>query len=402
MNREITAEEFRPKKMSQPYMLCKSRPANNEAFISYVSPQDEFEAFIDPKLLKQISEESESASPFETIGLLAGRVWRDEKGPYTLVLAASSATREQIEATTSHVRISGNEMSELREKLEVANPALEVIGWYHSHPRFTPYYSSEDKTEQSTWSDPNHIGIVVSGLMGEDAYGVYRGPNATRLVLRTEATFAQHAGNNVFQPVRPKPTPSGPKIIPEPARRFIENNQPQPETDVSRNLPRRNPTTNFLTGGEARFPLSVKLVILAVVIAFIAAIACILWMSHRFGTVEGELKRLSGAPSSDGKNGSPATANTPPSSEPVQKDSDNAQQKSTLNQAGAGRVEPETRVTKPRRNNRGRTNNQPKNEGANKAQKTKAETKPETGKAQNDKKAAAPGAKPNKDRASNQ
>lgn len=150
MNWETTTAQFQPKRVGSQYMLCKSRPKNNEAFDSYVSPHDGFEAFIDVNLLKQISQESEYAAPYETIGLLAGRVWRDEKGPYTLVLAASSATREQVEATASHVRISGYEMAELREKLEMANPALEIIGWYHSHPRFTPNYSSEDKTEQST------------------------------------------------------------------------------------------------------------------------------------------------------------------------------------------------------------------------------------------------------------
>lgn len=159
-----------------------SRPVNRKDFLAFASERDGFETLIHSDVKEAISKKAQKALPNETIGLLAGRVLRDERGPYTLVLAAKGARLDEIEATPSHVRISANGHAQVRCRLEESAYGLDLIGWYHSHPTFPARFSPVDITEQSTWRDPNHIGIVISGNDRVTPFGVYRGPEA--LLLR--------------------------------------------------------------------------------------------------------------------------------------------------------------------------------------------------------------------------
>jgi len=155
-----------------------SRPANRQTFLVFASEQNGFEALVHVDVGIAISEKAEKAFPNETIGLLAGRILRDERGPYTLVLKSEGARSNEIEASPSHVRISANGQAQVRSRLETSAYGLDIIGWYHSHPKFSARFSSEDLIEQSTWRDPNHIGIVISGIDHATPLGLYRGPQA--------------------------------------------------------------------------------------------------------------------------------------------------------------------------------------------------------------------------------
>lgn len=173
---------FQPqKKTADASLPFITRPARDESFIIFTSEPDGFAAFLHHDVRDAIAHEAYKAAPNETIGLLSGRVMRDEHGPYTLVLAAQGARRDEVEATPSHVRISARGHAQVRSRLEASAYGLDIIGWYHSHPRYPARFSSVDVTEQSTWRDQNHLGIVISGDDEHEPFGVYRGPNAALL-----------------------------------------------------------------------------------------------------------------------------------------------------------------------------------------------------------------------------
>lgn len=179
----MTAESpFKPVSVEYPTTLWRPRPpADGARMIQFGPDNDQFEVFIEAAVFKFISDEMKAWSPDETIGILGGRVCKDDRGPYTLVLAAVAATRDEAKVSPGHVRLGGEFDAALRRRLEVSFPALEVVGWYHSHPRFRALFSEPDRMNQRTWSNPNHLGIVVSGLEGSEKFGVYRGPEATKL-----------------------------------------------------------------------------------------------------------------------------------------------------------------------------------------------------------------------------
>lgn len=275
-------DEFAPHAAPHHALLFVARPAGDANFVAFASRRDGFEAYVHQRVLDAISREAAGAAPNETIGLLAGRVRRDEKGPYTLVLAAEGARADELKASPSHVHISAGGHSRVRRRLEESAHGLDIIGWYHSHPRFTPRFSSVDLTEQSTWADPNHIGIVISGLKQEKAFGVYRGPKATLLVpagsphqededdfVVQDASVVEKvlAGDFAERPAQP------PKAAPAAQAARAEGTLQAPTVGDTPVPVRTLPTRRFLLPALA-------LVLLA---------AGVLWLDRRLRAIEGRL-----------------------------------------------------------------------------------------------------------------
>jgi len=193
---------FIPKRPAHPALPFRERPKASDQHVCYMSERSSFEVYIARAALEKIYEQAESAKPDEIVGLLAGRIWQDVSGPFTVVLAAEIASYQYVEASPSRVKISGAGVNDVRQRIETTHWAMEVIGWYHSHPVYLAHYSSVDEAEQATWTDPNYIGIVVSCLPGEERFGVYRGPQGERLVRKPSTTriVAEDFTNPVIQP----------------------------------------------------------------------------------------------------------------------------------------------------------------------------------------------------------
>lgn len=178
---------FLPKRQAHPSLPFRERPEPSAEYARYSSGRDSFEAIITQSVLDEIYEQSLNAKPDEIAGLLAGRTWQDTNGPYTIILAAGLATKQYVESSASRVKVSGAGVSEVRQRIETAHWSMDILGWYHSHPTYTAYFSSVDESEQATWTDPNNIGIVISCIPNEERFGVYRGPRCERLALKPPA-----------------------------------------------------------------------------------------------------------------------------------------------------------------------------------------------------------------------
>jgi proteasome lid subunit RPN8/RPN11 len=265
-------EYFEPQKKtayaSLPFIM---RPARDESFIVFTSERDGFAAFIHHDVRDAISQEAYKAAPNETIGLLAGRVLRDERGPYTLVLAAQGARRDEIEATPSHVRISAGGQAQVRSRLECSAYGLDIIGWYHSHPRYPARFSSVDVTEQSTWRDPNHLGIVISGTDTREPLGVYRGPQAT---LLTPVMFEIPHPKKTVQPDTALMSPPVEEHKPE----AVAATQPVATSWTAH-------TPKPVTEGMLRF------LPLALIIGLLGTALTLIWFQSRIAGVERSLAR---------------------------------------------------------------------------------------------------------------
>jgi proteasome lid subunit RPN8/RPN11 len=293
-------EYFKPQKntafASLPFI---TRPARDESFSIFTSEHDSFAAFIHQNVRDAIFKEAYKAAPNETIGLLAGRVMRDEGGLYTLVLAAQGARHDEVEATPSHVRISASGYAQVRSRLESSAYGLDVIGWYHSHPRYPARFSPVDITEQSTWRDQNHLGIVISGNDNREPLGVYRGPHAALLT-----------------PVRSEIPP--PKKIAQPDITFIsprvEENKEEaiaaikfiaPAVAVRTPRPRSEGVLRYL-------PLALGLGLLGMAISLIRLDYRIAGVEKKMALVEIDKERVSSAP--------PETTTSPlPSNSPAER-----------------------------------------------------------------------------------
>jgi proteasome lid subunit RPN8/RPN11 len=272
-------EPFRPKSKSYPNLLERPRPASDKSFKRYGADRDGFEVYINTQVLEELLRETRDAAANgenETIGLLAGRVCHDATGHYTLVQAAAGANEDEIDASPGHVSISGEGNARVRRRLEANHPTLEMVGWYHSHPTQAAQFSREDSREQATWSDSNHIGIVVSGRDDIEPFGVYRGPRATRLDRRKEAIRRQLSGEQARDTTalhRPEPVKAPPNV-----------SHAQATPVASSFVPKRAAESQTVNPAK-----DIKYLLPASAIIFTCMILGVIWLNYRLHTTEQRL-----------------------------------------------------------------------------------------------------------------
>jgi hypothetical protein len=188
----------------------------------------------------------------------------------------------------------------VRRRLEAAHPDREIIGWYHSHPHHEARFSPVDAREQSAWTDPNQVGIVFSATQRDEPFGVYRGPGATRLLLRSAEAQTSATGQTDFSTERgltervttDRTQPRRPKL-------------PAGVGTLTRNLP-RVPGARFgrLRGAAPR---------LLILLGAFSLAAGVVWLHLRVRSIETALGSTRGVASS-----SPKPAETPMSEQPSQ------------------------------------------------------------------------------------
>lgn len=94
-------------------------------------------------------------------GLLLGKVFRRENGTFfTLITHALPA--KKAEGSMKHLHFSHLVWEELLEKAELQGE--QVVGWYHTHPRYLRVYMSETdlKTQASFFYEPWHIAMIFN------------------------------------------------------------------------------------------------------------------------------------------------------------------------------------------------------------------------------------------------
>jgi proteasome lid subunit RPN8/RPN11 len=271
-------EDFIPKQASAPLLPFVTRPLASNDLTLFASESDGFTAYIHCRVLEAISRAAKRAYPYETIGLLAGRILRDEKGDYALVIATEGVREGEVEATHSHVQMSASGQAQVRRRLENSAYGLDIVGWYHSHPAFPARFSGVDMTTQAAWDDPNHIGIVFSGLNRGETFGVYRGSGSVLLApqqMLSSVPFEGHKAARQEEEVAPMTV----------AVRSSGEVVPGDDQTVAR--PAYVPAVLKPSG----FGRVVPWVLL---LALITTIASVDWLSRRLSNVESRIEDLAG------------------------------------------------------------------------------------------------------------
>lgn len=133
---------------------------------------------IDPAVALRLRD-SAAASPAEVGGLLVGRQFRDDTGPYVAVLEAVQAPTS--DGTTGSISVSTERVAILRQQAAHRYPSMDVIGWWHSHS-VPSQFSNVDRQSQRLWDQPMHVGLLVFA-QGNPWAHVYLGPEALALPL---------------------------------------------------------------------------------------------------------------------------------------------------------------------------------------------------------------------------
>src|SRR5450432_2869905 len=92
---------------------------------------DGLQVYAHPQVAARVREHASRALPRETGGLLAGRILRDDGGPYVVLTGMAVAPPEA--GDVSRFSLSPGETENLRRKLSAQDPSADVVGWWHSH-----------------------------------------------------------------------------------------------------------------------------------------------------------------------------------------------------------------------------------------------------------------------------
>jgi proteasome lid subunit RPN8/RPN11 len=148
-------------------------------------------AFIAPSVLTTAFAAQRRYAPDETAGLVFGRGYRDAEGQYVVATGAQTPRAGEVIGSVSTVEITAEGAEAMTQRYHEHDFVADLIGWWHTHPSYTAYFSGTDRDEQGRWNTPVSVGIVVAGEpRGGDPYAVYIGPDAAEapVVRRGRAT----------------------------------------------------------------------------------------------------------------------------------------------------------------------------------------------------------------------
>ncbi|MBO7409668.1 MAG: Mov34/MPN/PAD-1 family protein, partial [Candidatus Methanomethylophilaceae archaeon] len=103
----------------------------------------------------------------ETMGLMIGRVYRDDKGTYAVMHRTFTS---DLVADATHVRFDAESMDALIDAIDGMADDERIIGWYHSHLDYGVFMSETDvRTQHSLFGEGMGFALVIDPLRGEFA-----------------------------------------------------------------------------------------------------------------------------------------------------------------------------------------------------------------------------------------
>lgn len=153
-------------------------PSESRAGYRVYRGADGFEAALPEPVIGRAVLVGRRAAPREWYGLVVGRLFLYQGRSHVVVDGFVPDPDARAELTT--VQTTPESEFETRETARRLFPDGIILGWIHGHPRYGIRFSSTDKRNQATWTQPHSLGIVVDPWHPEEI-SVYRGPRSELL-----------------------------------------------------------------------------------------------------------------------------------------------------------------------------------------------------------------------------
>ncbi len=155
--------------------LPKQKPPLDEQTLSHgrvttdTSPANQVQVIMHQEALAQIESHGNSDTYTELGGALLGMAYRHEGTTYVEVQAAIPA--RSAEHGPVHFTFTAEAWAQMHQEREAHYPDLRMVGWFHTHPNLTVFYSADDVVVHSVaFSMPWHVGLVVDPVRRESAF----------------------------------------------------------------------------------------------------------------------------------------------------------------------------------------------------------------------------------------
>jgi proteasome lid subunit RPN8/RPN11 len=176
-----------------------------------------------PRIVWDQIEKHAGSSRKEVAGLLAGRVWTDEAGLAFVSVEAAIPADWGVDTSATHVSFHPEAWDRLGPQLQSLPNKPVVVGWYHSHPGLTAFFSGTDRdTQAGAFREAWQIGVVVDPVGGERQ--AYRGPRSEPVdwadIVATETPITEEGpATKVPSAIRAKVAAERPGLVTGPLAR---------------------------------------------------------------------------------------------------------------------------------------------------------------------------------------
>jgi proteasome lid subunit RPN8/RPN11 len=163
--------------------LPEQKPPVDETTLAHgrvstnTSPANQLQTIFHQQALQQIQTHAHSNTASELGGVLLGHAYQHEQTTYVEILAAIPA--HSTEHGPVHFTFTAEAWAQLHQQREREYPDLRIVGWFHTHPNLTVFYSADDVVVHTVaFTMPWHIGLVVDPVRHEAAlFGWVRNPH---------------------------------------------------------------------------------------------------------------------------------------------------------------------------------------------------------------------------------
>lgn len=99
----------------------------------------------------------------EVGGVLLGTF--DREGAGSTAWVEDMVPARLATASATHVTFTHETWAQIHRDMEARDDGLQIVGWYHTHPGFGPFYSAQDYfIHRNFFTDERHVGIVLDPI----------------------------------------------------------------------------------------------------------------------------------------------------------------------------------------------------------------------------------------------
>jgi proteasome lid subunit RPN8/RPN11 len=127
------------------------------------------EIIVEARAWEQMNQHAGEDLRHEAGGIMLGEIFAYEETTVVRITTAVAA-REAINSMTS-IQFTYNAWSQMEKERRQSAPTEKLVGWYHTHPGFSAFFSDTDRfMHEHFFTQPWHVALVIDPVNGEQRF----------------------------------------------------------------------------------------------------------------------------------------------------------------------------------------------------------------------------------------
>jgi proteasome lid subunit RPN8/RPN11 len=127
------------------------------------------EIIVDAQAWHQMNQHAREDLRYEAGGVMLGGIYEHD-GALVVRITTAVAARGAVNSVAS-IQFTYDAWSQMEKERQQRAPTEKLVGWYHTHPGFSAFFSSTDRfMHESFFTQPWHVALVIDPINGEHRF----------------------------------------------------------------------------------------------------------------------------------------------------------------------------------------------------------------------------------------